>query len=91
MAKAMRDKVLHTLAGAVIALTVLAIFALFQTQWHGWEKFIALSVSILISAAKEVVWDKWLKRGTPDFYDFVAGLYGAFGGVFLWVIMETII
>jgi hypothetical protein len=43
------------------------------------------------SLAKEIVWDKWLKRGTPDFYDFVAGLYGAFGGVFIWVGMETIV
>ena len=29
-------------------------------------------ITVIIAATKEIVWDKWLDKGTPDVYDFLA-------------------
>ena len=90
--KDMNDKVKHFIATAAITLAVLAIFAVIQHPYMwGWDKAIALMTGCMVAAAKEVVWDKWLHRGDPDFYDFLAGVYGAFAAMFGWAVVETII
>lgn len=88
----MNDKTKHFIATAAITLIVLILFAVIPHNYlWGWDKAIALSVGCIAAIAKEVVWDKWLGRGTPDYYDFFAGVCGAFVAMFGWVIVETII
>jgi hypothetical protein len=61
------DKRLHLAAGFLISLVVgLVVSPLFG--------FIAAG---LAGAAKELLWDWWLGKGTPDWFDFLATLIGA--------------
>jgi VanZ family protein len=87
----MKDKLKHFLACAAIAAITLAVLLLIGTNWAGYEKLVAVTVGTLAAIAKEIIWDKWLKKRTPDFYDFVAGLIGAFVGTFIWIIADMII
>lgn len=87
-----KDEIKHFVAVFAITIVVLALFALFYHKpTYGWDKGIALGIGCLVAAAKELVWDKWMSRGTPGFYDFLAGVYGAFAAMFLWVIGEMIV
>jgi len=87
----MNDKLKHFIACAAIAIITLLILLLFGTSWNGYEKLLAVTLGCGAALAKEIVWDKWLKRGTPDYYDFFAGVCGAFAGMFAWAIVETFI
>lgn len=88
----MNDKTKHFIAAAAITLTVLILFAVIPHAYlWGWDKAIALFVGVAAAAAKEIIYDKMWGKGTPDFYDFLAGLYGAFAAMFAWAIVETII
>ena len=88
----MNDKTKHFIATAAITLAVLAIFAVIQHPYMwGWDKAVALLAGCTAALGKELVWDKMLGKGTPDFYDFLAGVCGAFAAMFGWVIVETII
>ncbi len=85
------DKLKHFIACSLVSIATLAVLAIIGTNWYGYEKLLAVTLGTAAAIAKEVVWDKWLNRGTPEFYDFVAGLNGAFTGTFAWAIIETII
>ena len=87
----MNDKLKHFLSCAGISITVLLVLALIGTDWSGYEKLLAIAIGTLAAAAKELVWDKWLGKGQADFYDFFAGLCGAYAGTFAWIIVETTI
>ena len=62
------DKLKHIIAGA--ALSTLAIGFL---QELGMYNFLVVA---LIGAAKEIVYDKMLGKGTPEFWDFAATCLG---------------
>lgn len=88
----MNDKLKHFIACGVITLFTLLLFALIpHGNMYGWDKGIAVAVGCFAALGKELVWDKWLKRGTVDYYDFFWGVCGAFAAMFTWVIIETII
>ncbi len=88
----MNDKLKHFLACAAVTLITLTLFAVIpHGPMYGYDKLIAIAVGMAAAAGKEIVYDKWLHKGTPDFYDFTAGMYGAFAAIFAWVIIETII
>lgn len=38
--------------------------------------WIAILVSLLIGIAKELIWDLWLKKGTPQWKDIICDLVG---------------
>ena len=57
-----QDKANHAVYGTVIYGVLKIPFG----------KDIALGTVVIIAAAKEIIWDKLLKRGTPDPVDFVA-------------------
>lgn len=59
------DKIGHFIGG-------LAIVGLFNP--FGWAE--ALAAVVLIGIGKEVVWDKWLGRGTPEVADALATILG---------------
>lgn len=88
----MNDKLKHFFACAAITLVTLLLFAVIpHGPMYGYDKLIAIAVGCAAALGKELVWDKWLGRGTPDYYDFFAGVCGAFVGMFAWAIGETII
>ena len=62
------DKLKHIIAGA--ALSALAI--VFLQELGMWNFLIV----VLIGAAKEIVYDKMLGKGTPEFWDFMATSLG---------------
>ncbi len=69
-----KDKQKHLLAG--LALSILA--GLFVCPTWG------LLTAVVVGALKEIIWDWWLGRGTPEFLDFVATvLGGVLGAVIL--------
>lgn len=62
-----KDKILHFLAGLSIALFVGLVL---------WNPWIGLMAGIVAGIAKELIWDLWLKKGTPEFMDFLATFLG---------------
>jgi len=70
----LKDKKLHLLAG--LALSLLA--GLFVCPSFG------LAVAVVAGLGKDVVWDRWLKRGTFEWLDIWATVTGgALGAVIL--------
>lgn len=63
-----KDKVLHWMFGFFGSL---AVGLFLQNPWLG------LVAGIVAGLTKELVWDLWLKKGTPEFMDFLATLIGA--------------
>ena len=61
-----RDKKLHLLAGLALAIIAGLLFC----------PRIGLAAAAVIGALKEIVWDWLLKKGTPEFMDFVATVAG---------------
>ena len=69
-----QDKLKHLLAGIGISLV-------FGVQF---SPLIGLITAAIIGALKEIIWDWLLKKGTPEFLDFVATVAGgALGAVIL--------
>ena len=74
MIKIPKDKKLHLLAGLALAIITGLLFC----------PRIGLAAAAVIGALKEIVWDWLLKKGTPEFLDFVATvLGGVLGAVIL--------
>ena len=73
--KLKKDKLKHFIVGFIIALLVYL-----ATK----DQTISAWVVIASGALKEVVWDKVLKKGTPEFYDFVATFFG-------WILLSLIV
>lgn len=61
------DKQKHIGAGYTIALLA-SVFL---------NPFFAFALGALTGAAKEIVWDKWMKKGTPEKADFWYTALGA--------------
>ncbi len=81
--KIVGDKVVHLLAGAVIAIVTLLI-----TE----NSFFAIMMATILGAAKE--WWDGKGHGTVEFADFLATLMGgvlAIGGVALWSLISHLI
>jgi hypothetical protein len=79
----------HFIAGAIISLLTLAVFAFFvHVPVYGWDAGVAAILVVIIGLGKEVIWDKWLGKGTPDYYDFFSTVCGGWGMIFLWKIIE---
>jgi hypothetical protein len=62
----LKDKTLHLLAG--LALSILAGLLICP--------LIGLATAVVVGALKEIIWDWLLKKGTPEFLDFVATVAG---------------
>jgi len=85
------DKIKHFIACAGIALITLLICNLTNVVWYRWDAGIAAILVTVVAGAKELIWDKWLGKGTSDFYDFFWGIMGGWTMIFIWKIVETII
>ena len=73
-----QDKLKHLLAGIGISLV-------FGVQFSPLIGFIAAAI---VGALKEIIWDWLLKRGTPEFLDFLAT---ALGGVIGYMVVKLIL
>jgi len=89
------DKLLHILAGLIIGL-----LAAWWTMWivnrqHWASTFLwipgfqivlgAVFWAVVIGLAKEIIWDNWLGKGTPEANDAWATIIGGFiGGLMFW-------
>ncbi len=62
----LKDKKLHLLAGLALAIIAGFLFC----------PLIGLATAVVVGALKEIVWDWLLKKGTPEFLDFVATVVG---------------
>ena len=60
-------------------------------NWANWDCGLAFFIGVIIAVGKEVVWDKWLHRGTPQFYDAFFGSVGAFFGPATVLFIEAMI
>ena len=67
-----KDDLLHILV-SVIIMTVLKLLL----PW-----WIAALITLLVGILKELIWDKWLKKGTPEWRDIVSDIIGIIIGVF---------
>lgn len=70
--KIRKDDLLHILV-SVIIMTVLKLLL----PW-----WIAALITLLVGILKEIVWDKILKKGTPEWRDIVSDIIGIIIGVF---------
>ena len=56
-----KDKLLHFFVGSIILFLSLLFF----------NTLISISIVVLIAAIKEIVYDDFLKKGTPEVADFI--------------------
>lgn len=81
----MNDKMKHLLAGAFVAVLVMATLALKLKMPISISAVCALLVAFAGGAVKELIWDKKLDQGTPDASDIWATTAGGLFGVVLWM------
>jgi len=70
-----QDKLKHLLSGIGIGLIFGVLFS----------PLIGLIAATIVGALKEIIWDWLLKRGTPEFLDFLAT---AFGGAIAYMAIK---
>ena len=68
------DHILHFLA-CWISVTVLEPFV---------GQVAAVGITITLALAKEIIWDLFMEKGTPDFTDMVANLLGVAFAMLWW-------
>jgi hypothetical protein len=73
-----QDKLKHLLSGIGIGLIFGVLFS----------PLIGLIAATIVGALKEIIWDWLLKRGTPEFLDFLAT---AFGGAIAYMTVKLIL
>ena len=73
-----QDKPKHLLTGIGIGL-------IFGVQF---SPLIGLIAAAIVGALKEIIWDWLLKRGTPEFLDFLAT---ALGGAIAYTVIKLIL
>ncbi|MDI9367551.1 MAG: hypothetical protein QM445_04280 [Thermotogota bacterium] len=62
-----KDKILHFVAGIGVTL----FFSIILSPIWG------VLFGIAFGIGKELIWDKWLKKGTPELLDFLATALGS--------------
>ena len=67
------DKRKHAYAGLALALSAGLLFC----------PLVGLVTAAVVGALKEIIWDWLLKKGTPEFMDFVATVAGGVIGYVL--------
>jgi hypothetical protein len=89
--KIQKDKLWHFLVAMGIAWAVLIASHIWFPLHYNWDYGLAFIVALGATAAKELIWDKWLKLGTPQLMDFFWGFVGAVVAPALWMGVEMIL
>lgn len=71
------DKQYHMIAGMLITAGILALLTCAINIPLLSATIAALFVGVMAGVVKDLVWDKWLKKGTFDIYDIVFTAFGA--------------
>lgn len=87
----MNDKLLHFIVAVLITWAVLAASHLWFPLQYNWDMGLAFVVAMAAVVGKELLWDLWLHKGTPELMDFFWGFVGAIVGPALWMIAELIL
>ena len=74
------DYIKHIIAGFLISF---GIAFLIQKLWLSELMLLSVVVTMIVGFGKELVWDKWLCRGTPEAEDLWFDLWGAMAGTIL--------
>ena len=77
----MNDKVKHIIAGAIIGVVFAVLIKIF---WIRDLMILSAGIALLAGIAKEIIWDKWLRKGTPEFTD---AWFTFWGGLFSSILM----
>lgn len=81
----MNDKIKHIIAGVIIGLITALLIRLF---WIRDLMILGGVVAMLVGIGKEVIWDKLLGKGTPEFADAFATTWaGLFGSIVCYFIL----
>lgn len=86
----MNDKLLHFLVCILIAAVSMTVFAVTGWPLYGFDAGLTAVIVGAVAASKELIWDKWLHKGTPDYYDFFWGVVGGWSLIFAWKTVATI-
>lgn len=70
------DKLQHMLAGLVSAQLFVVIAMWFMPYLCA--ILVSAVAAVALMGAKELIWDKWLRKGVCNIKDFYAGLIGIF-------------
>jgi len=63
----MNDKLKHFLLGVAISLFFGTLIS----------PVVGFALGVMAAITKELIWDKWLKKGTPEVLDFLATALGS--------------
>lgn len=72
------DKQLHLMGGYIITITLMP----FGFAW-------AIGLCAFIAAAKELLWDLKMGRGTPEWMDWYATVGGGFLGAVAFMLLSS--
>lgn len=73
-----KDKQKHLLAGLALAIIAGLLFC----------PRIGLAAAAVIGALKEIVWDWFFRKGTPELLDFVATVAGGVVGLAITILLK---
>ena len=68
------------LAHVLVSLILCAVLAAFLPWWA------AALITLAIGVAKELIWDRWMGRGTADWHDIICDALGIVGGVVIEIL-----
>lgn len=91
-----KDKVLHFSAGALMAMGVylIALVAYFISpnlmDYSVYPAVFAGGLAVVVGAAKEIIWDRLMGRGTFEVGDFVMTAMGGFLTIFVVELIRLI-
>jgi hypothetical protein len=74
--KIREDHFKHLIAG--YGITLISSAMLVQVIGSLWATSLGISIGILVGIAKELVYDKWMERGTPELSDVYWTTAGSF-------------
>lgn len=77
--KALQWLGLDGLTHIIVSAVLLLILQIFLPWW------VCVSVTLLIGVAKEVIYDKWMRKGTPQWKDIICDIVGILIGCLMFI------
>ena len=68
------------LAHVLVSLILCAVLGVFLPLWA------AVLITLAIGVAKELIWDRWMGRGTADWHDIICDAVGIVWGVVIEIL-----